>query len=68
MARWAIRAWEALVVPAPVRRGCFVENYPMSSLLQLAYDVHPYQISGPVWLDDERFTHNAKAPPRSSSV
>jgi uncharacterized protein (TIGR03435 family) len=38
----------------------------MSSLLQLAYDVHPYQISGPVWLDDERFTHNAKAPEGAS--
>jgi uncharacterized protein (TIGR03435 family) len=41
---------------------CFVENYPMSSLLQMAYEIHPYQLSGPAWLDEERFTVNAKAP------
>ena len=41
---------------------CFVENYPMSSLLQMAFEIRPYELSGPAWLDDERFTINAKAP------
>lgn len=34
----------------------------MSGLLQIAYGIHAYQLSGPAWLDDERFTVNAKAP------
>src|ERR1700691_980116 len=40
----------------------FVENYPMTSLLSIAYGVDNYQISGPAWLDDERFTVVAKVP------
>ena len=30
-----------------------VENYPMSSLLGIAYGINSYQLSGPGWLDDE---------------
>ncbi len=41
---------------------CFVENYPLSSLLQMAYEIRSYQLSGPGWMDLERFTINAKAP------
>jgi uncharacterized protein (TIGR03435 family) len=37
-----------------------VENYPMSSLLGIAYGISSYQLSGPSWLDDERFTVTAK--------
>ena len=39
-----------------------VENYPMSSLLSIAYGVASYQLSGPGWLIDERFTVEAKVP------
>lgn len=39
---------------------CFVENYPMSSLLHMAYGIRSYQLSGPSWLDTERFSINAK--------
>jgi Protein of unknown function (DUF3738) len=39
-----------------------VTNYPMSSLLSIAYGVSNYQLSGPVWLDGERFTIAAKVP------
>jgi uncharacterized protein (TIGR03435 family) len=37
-----------------------VENYPISSLLHIAYGIASYQLSGPSWLDDERFTIEAK--------
>jgi uncharacterized protein (TIGR03435 family) len=37
-----------------------VENYPMSSLLEMAYGINSYQLSGPGWLDSERFTVTAK--------
>lgn len=39
-----------------------VTNYPMSSLLGIAYGVNSYQLSGPDWLDSERFTVTAKVP------
>jgi|SRR5580698_65489 uncharacterized protein (TIGR03435 family) len=39
-----------------------VTNYPMSSLLSIAYGVSNYQLSGPAWLDEERFTIAAKVP------
>jgi uncharacterized protein (TIGR03435 family) len=39
-----------------------VENYPMSSLLEMAYGISSYQLSGPRWLDEERFTVTAKVP------
>jgi uncharacterized protein (TIGR03435 family) len=39
-----------------------IENYPMSSLLVVAYNIASYQISGPSWLDEERFTVDAKVP------
>jgi uncharacterized protein (TIGR03435 family) len=37
-----------------------VENYSMSALLEIAYGINDYQLSGPSWLDDERFTVIAK--------
>src|ERR1700693_1270329 len=39
-----------------------VENYPMSSLLEIAYGISSYQLSGPGWIDNERFTVTAKLP------
>jgi uncharacterized protein (TIGR03435 family) len=39
-----------------------VTNYPMSSLLGIAYGINSYQLSGPGWLDTERFTVTAKVP------
>jgi uncharacterized protein (TIGR03435 family) len=39
-----------------------LENYPMSSILGIAYGVNSYQLSGPGWLDEERFTITAKVP------
>lgn len=45
---------------------CFVENYPVSSLIELAYGIHSYQLSGPKWMEEERYTINAKAPEGSS--
>jgi uncharacterized protein (TIGR03435 family) len=47
-----------------------IENYPLSSLLyDLAYGIKDYQLSGPGWLDEERFTVTARLPerPRRSS-
>jgi uncharacterized protein (TIGR03435 family) len=37
-----------------------IENYPVSSLLGVAYGTNTYQLSGPGWLDDERFTIRAR--------
>jgi len=39
-----------------------VENYPLSSLLEIAYGISSYQLSGPAWIDRERFTVTAKVP------
>ncbi len=39
-----------------------VENYPLSSLLEIAYGIASYQLSGPSWLIEERFTVTAKLP------
>lgn len=39
-----------------------VENYPLSSLLEIAFGIGSYQLSGPAWLEEERFTVNAKVP------
>jgi len=44
-----------------------VENYPMSSLLEIAYGISSYQLSGPGWLDEERFTVTAKLPAGTTS-
>jgi uncharacterized protein (TIGR03435 family) len=38
-------------------------NMPLKMLLARAYDVKPFQISGPSWLDTERFDIVAKVPP-----
>src|SRR5690348_4935132 len=35
----------------------------LKMLLARAYDLKPYQISGPGWLDTERYTIAAKLPP-----
>jgi uncharacterized protein (TIGR03435 family) len=35
---------------------------PLKQLLMTAYDVRRYQISGPAWLDSERYTIVAKVP------
>jgi uncharacterized protein (TIGR03435 family) len=43
-----------------------VENYPMSSLLEIAYGISSYLLSGPAWLDNERFTVTAKLPEGAS--
>ena len=43
-----------------------VEDYPVSSLLEIAYGISPYQISGPSWLDNERFTVTAILPEGAS--
>jgi uncharacterized protein (TIGR03435 family) len=40
-----------------------VENYPLSGLLEIAYGIRFYRLVGPAWLDEERFTVNAKVPP-----
>lgn len=45
---------------------CSIENYPLSSLLQVAYQIHAYQVSGPAWLDEQRFTVDAEAPAGTS--
>jgi uncharacterized protein (TIGR03435 family) len=37
-------------------------NYPLSSLLGVAYGINSYQLSAPGWLDTERFTVTAKLP------
>lgn len=39
-----------------------IENYPMSSLLEIAYGLSSYRIFGPAWLAEERFTIAAKLP------
>jgi uncharacterized protein (TIGR03435 family) len=44
-------------------------HYPFISLKALlvnAYDVKPYQIEGPPWLDTERFDVNATMPPETT--
>jgi uncharacterized protein (TIGR03435 family) len=38
-------------------------NMPMKSLLVTAYGVKSYQVSGPSWMDTERFDIVAKVPP-----
>jgi uncharacterized protein (TIGR03435 family) len=44
-------------------------NYPMTTLkglLTIAYDVKDFQISGPSWLDSERFEVQATMPPETT--
>lgn len=38
------------------------ENFSLSNLVTEAYDIKRYQISGPSWLDSERFDVKAKVP------
>ena len=37
-------------------------NFPLKYLVTNAYDVRPYQVTGPGWLDTERFDIVAKVP------
>jgi uncharacterized protein (TIGR03435 family) len=37
-------------------------NYTMKGLLVSAFDMQPYQISGPVWLNEDMFDVSAKVP------
>src|SRR4029077_8161217 len=37
-------------------------NVSLKQLIQSAYDVKGYQVSGPDWLDSERFDITAKVP------
>jgi uncharacterized protein (TIGR03435 family) len=37
------------------------QNSTLSQYIQWAYNVPPYQISGPAWLDDDRFDISARA-------
>ena len=39
-----------------------VENFPLSRVIQQAYGVQSYQISGPSWIDSERYDIVAKVP------
>jgi uncharacterized protein (TIGR03435 family) len=41
-------------------------NTSLKSLLMLAYEVKNYQITGPSWLDTERFDINATMPPETT--
>jgi uncharacterized protein (TIGR03435 family) len=44
-------------------------RYPFTTvkaLLTIAYDVKPYQITGPTWLDSERFDVQATMPPETT--
>jgi uncharacterized protein (TIGR03435 family) len=40
-----------------------VEGFPLSRVIQQAYGVQSYQISGPSWIDSERYDIVAKVPP-----
>src|SRR5215813_9534474 len=37
-------------------------NYSLKQLITVAYDVKPYQVTGPNWLDTERFDVIGKVP------
>ena len=39
-----------------------IENCPLACLVEIAYRINSYQLSGPGWLDDERFTVTANVP------
>ena len=41
----------------------FAENATLKRFLQVAYDLNALQISGPGWLDSDRFDLAAKSPP-----
>jgi len=38
------------------------ENWPLSGLITLAYDIQDYQLSGPDWMGPTRFMVSAKVP------
>jgi uncharacterized protein (TIGR03435 family) len=40
-----------------------VEGFPLSRVIMQAYGVQSYQISGPSWIDSERYDIVAKVPP-----
>jgi len=39
-----------------------IDETPLSGLIQLAYKVKPYQISGPSWMSEQRFDVHATMP------
>src|SRR5262249_35474419 len=45
----------------PTRFSC--ENCTLSMLLLQAYDIKPYQLNAPGWMNSERFEISAKVPP-----
>jgi len=44
--------------------GVRAENISLKQMIELAYDVKDYSLSGPAWLDSERFDVQAKPPGR----
>lgn len=42
--------------------GVRAENVSLKQMIELAYDVKDYSLSGPAWLDTERFDVQAKPP------
>jgi len=40
-------------------------SIPLKRLIQFAYQVYPFQVSGPGWLDDIHFDISAKYPPNT---
>src|SRR5579862_3561340 len=41
-------------------------NAPLRYLLEIAFDVWPDQLSGPAWIDNEKYTIVANVPPGTS--
>jgi len=39
-----------------------MKNVPLKAVIQWAYHVYPYQVSGPSWIDTDRFAIDAKTP------
>ena len=39
------------------------ENFTLDSLIMNAYDLKPYRLSGPDWLENDRYNVTAKVPP-----
>lgn len=43
-----------------------MKNVPLKAVIQWAYHVYPYQVSGPSWIDTDRFAIDAKTPGATS--
>lgn len=44
-----------------------MENLPLKRLVERAYGVRPFQVTGPAWMEDVRFDIAAKYPPDTPS-